>query len=247
MYRIKGKNKITRWLILLFLLSIIFDGVFRKWLLVPFSTQLMMVKELIAIIICVINFNMLKLMTSWEKSFIVIGFIAFFSTLLFGHQNLEVAIYGCLPYWFGIPLCFIIGKRLQSTDLLLIVKFIVYTGLANSILMIIQFNLSPSHILNYRGGLDNIDMSNMVVSEMAGMFRPSGLFIHSTQSNLFMLLNFCILLYLLISNTNLVKKKNCYSWHYTRNVRLCMFCIANMHNVTCCIFCFFIILLCWNS
>ena len=137
-------------------------------------------------------------MSLWEKSFALIGLIAFITTLLFGHQNIMVALYGCIPFWFGLPLCFIIGKKLQSTDLFIIFRIIIYTGILNSILMIIQFNVSPSHILNFTGGEENAEIANMVVSEMAGMFRPSGLFVHNTQSNLFMLLNFALILYFFI-------------------------------------------------
>lgn len=207
MYRIKGKNKVTRWLILLFLLSIIFDGVFRKWLLVPFSAQLMMVKQIIAILICLVNISSISRMRLWEKSFICVGFIAFLTTMAFGHQNLTVAVYGCLPLWFGLPVCNIIGKKTQIVDLLVYIRIIIFSSIINSLLMMIQFTLSPSHILNYRGGEIDSRIENVNVSELSGMFRPAGLFLHSSQSNLFMLLSLVLILYCLFINRNILSKK----------------------------------------
>lgn len=207
MYRIEGNDKTTRLLILLFVFSLLFDGVFRKWFLVPFSTQLMMIKQVLAILICVFNVNMYMEMTRWEKSIVLIGILAFLTTLMFGHHNITVAIYGCLPLWFGMPLCFIIGRKLQSADIVFILKLVVYAGLINSVLMILQFNVSPSHILNFTGGDENAGLSTMMVSEMAGTFRPSGLFVYNTHSNLFMLTNFSIVLYMLVSNTNIINRK----------------------------------------
>lgn len=207
MYKIQGKDRTTRLLVLFFLFSLLFDGVFRKWLLVPLSSQLMMIKQVLAILICLQNLKMYSEMTIWEKSIVFIGFIAFLTTLMFGHQNVIVAIYGCLPFWFGMPLCYIIGKKLHADDVAFILKLILYAGILNSLLMIAQFNVSPSHFLNFRGGEENADLSNMVVSEMAGMFRPAGLFVHSTQSNLFMLINFSIILYQLVANSKIIKRK----------------------------------------
>ncbi len=207
MFRISGKYKITRWLILLFLLSIIYDGVFRKWLLFPFSAALMMVKQIIAILICLSSLSSFPRMSLWEKSFMIVGALSFMTTMTFGHQNLTVAIYGCLPFWFGLPLCYIIGNKVQVSDLLVYVKLVVYSGILNSALMMIQFTLSPSHILNFSGGEVDERIQDMNVSDMSGMFRPSGLFMHSSQSNLFMLLNFILILYCLFINKNILSKK----------------------------------------
>ena len=207
MFRINGKYKVTRWLILFFLLSIIYDGVFRKWLLAPFSVPLMMVKQVIAILICLNNFSVFPRMSVWEKSFIFVGTIAFLTTLAFGHQNLTVAIYGCLPFWFGLPICFIISNKIQVSDLIAYIKIVIYSSILNSVLMILQFQLSPSHILNYRGGEVDARIQDMSVSDMSGLFRPAGLFMHDVQSNLFMLLSLVLILYCLLFNKYIISRK----------------------------------------
>ena len=104
MFYIKGENKVIRTLILFFILSLLFDGVFRKWFLAPLSAPLMMIKQILAIIICLKSITVFPIMSLWEKSFALIGLIAFITTLLFGHQNIMVALYGCIPFWFGLPI-----------------------------------------------------------------------------------------------------------------------------------------------
>ena len=83
-------------------------------------------------------------MTIWEKSIVFIGFIAFLTTLMFGHQNVIVAIYGCLPFWFGMPLCYIIGKKLHADDVAFILKLILSFNFINSFIgysLILEYDL----------------------------------------------------------------------------------------------------------
>ena len=152
------------------------------------------------------NIGLYPRMSNWEKSFFVVGFLAFITTLIWGHQNFVVALYGCLPFLFGLPLCYIIGRKIQIEDLFLYVKLVIYTSVINSALMIIQFMLSPSHFLNFSGGEVDDRIANVDVSELAGMFRPCGLFVHNTHSTQFMALAFVLILYCLFINKNLVPK-----------------------------------------
>lgn len=139
-------------------------------------------------------------MSNWEKYFALAGLFVFITTLLFGHQNLLVAIYGCLPYWFGLPVCFIIGKVLAYDDLIRIGKLFVYTSIVNSLLLLLQFNLPISHFLNYQGGNLNEMLGDYSISELAGGFRPSGLFIHGSHNALFQILALMFMLYFAFLN-----------------------------------------------
>jgi len=186
---------------------ILFDGIFRKWLLPSLSAPIMMLKQVAAIIICLIGFKYIKRMTRWEISFFFVGIIVFATTMIFGHGNLIVALYGCLPYWFGLPVCFFIGKILTEKDLNFFSKVIIYTSIANSILLIIQFMLPPSHFLNYLGSEVREEIAYVSVSELASAFRPAGIFIHHTHNSLFSLLAFSIICYFLFFKVNRLNKK----------------------------------------
>lgn len=193
----EDRKKILRFLIFAYLFAILYDGIFRKWLLPSFSTPLMMVKQVIAVLICAYGFPYFSRLTIWEKSFAIIGALVFGTTFIFGHQNLFVALYGCLSYWFGLPVCFIIGKILGYDDLKKIGKIFVQTSIFNSILIILQFNLPVTHILNYQtGGLD-ANIIGYSVSSLEGGFRPSGIFVYNSQNAMFQMLAFSFILFFL--------------------------------------------------
>lgn len=156
-----------------------------------------MIKQLLAVIICVVGIHYFPKMSNWEKSFFTIGIFVFITTLIFGHHNLIVAAYGCLPYWFGLPVCYIMGKVLNYDDLIKIGWIIVITSIFNAILLIVQFNLPINHILNYQGGELERELQGHSISSLQGAFRPSGIFVHNTQNALFQMMALIYLLYFL--------------------------------------------------
>ena len=188
-------KKILRKFIYLFLLLLLFDGALRKWMFISFSAPIMMLKEILAIIICLIGLPYFPKMSNWEKTFFFVGVCVFITTLLFGHHNIIVAMYGCLPYWFGLPICFIIGKILNYQDLMRIGKLMIYTSILNSVLLILQFNLPVEHFLNYQGSEIDERIIGYSVSSLDGLFRPGGLFMHSSQNAVFQMLPLAYMLY----------------------------------------------------
>lgn len=188
------KNQL-RILVYIYICSTIFDGIFRKWLLPQYSTPIMAVKQVLAAIIFVYGYRYWKYFTGWERASLAIGFIAFLTTLAYGHGNIYVALYGCLPFFSGIPLCLIISKVLDAEDVIKIGRLFVLVLFINSILIIVQFNLPTSHFFNQIPA--NAESStDKAISELAGGYRPKGIFYHSTQNSLFSLIAFSFLLYL---------------------------------------------------
>ena len=183
-----------RTLIYLYIYSTVFDGIFRKWLLPQYSTPLMAVKEILAVMIFVCGCRYWKYFTGWERASLVIGFIAFLTTLAFGHGNIYVALYGCLPFFFGIPLCLIISKAFRPEGTIRIGKLFVLVLLVNSVLIIVQYNLPIAHVLNYTAG-DTERIEDYAISELSGGFRPSGIFYHNSHNSLFSLVALSFLLY----------------------------------------------------
>lgn len=200
-------NDYLKFAIYLYFLLILFDGILRKWVLPSLSSLIMTLKIAVSIGICLIGYQYYKKMTTWENSFFIIGIIAFLTTLTFGHGNIAVAIYGCIPYFFGLATCFIIGRHLSSLDLHTFNKIIIYTSLLNSLLVIIQFFLSPSHFLNFQGGAVKENIAHINISDLAGGFRPAGIFIYNNQNSSFSLLAFSLILYYLFFTRNIINKK----------------------------------------
>lgn len=193
----KEREVALRKLIFFYAFAILFDGIFRKWMLPSLSTPIMMVKEVLAIVICIVGIPFFPKMSNWEKVFVLLGTFVFITTLAFGHQNLLVAVYGCLSYWFGLPVCFIIGRVLRYKDLLLFCKLLVYSGIVNSVLLILQFCLPVTHFLNYQGGSIDVNIVGYSISSLEGGFRPSGIFVYNSQNALFQMLSLSAALFLI--------------------------------------------------
>ena len=209
---VKGKdllpsNRKIVLLINIYIFLILYDGIFRKWVFPSLSSSIMALKQLVAVCIVLYGLKYINKMTGWEKSFAFIGFIVFLLTLLFGHGNIFVDIWGCLPYWFGLTVCFIIGKLLSVNDLYRLGKIIVYTSILNSILVIIQFQLPVSHILNSSEINESMSrISDMSAADLAGAFRPSGIFIYNTGNTTFTLLAYSFILYFLFVKQKVLKR-----------------------------------------
>lgn len=183
-----------RLLIYIYIYTTVFDGIFRKWLLPQYSIPIMAIKQIFAVIIFIFGYKYWKYFTGWERASLVIGFIAFLTTLAYGHGNVYVALYGCLPFFFGIPLCLIISRVFDANDLTKIGKVFIFTLFINSILIIIQYNLPVNHILNYTAG-DITRIEDYAISELSGGFRPKGIFYHSTHNSGFSFIALSFLLY----------------------------------------------------
>lgn len=157
----------------------------------------MLLKQVVAILIILYGFQYLSKLTFWEKAFAILGVIVFCTSMMFGHQNILVAFYGCLPYWFGLTVCFIIGKAMTYNDLLIIGRIMMYATIVNSILLILQFNSPVTSFINYQSGSVDNDIVGYSVSTLEGGFRPSGLFVYNSQNALFQMLSLAYILFFL--------------------------------------------------
>lgn len=201
----KSRSYLVR-LIFLFMFFTIFDGIFRKWLFPSLSIPIMVIKQIIAIWIVFKASHYYSKFGAWEKSFMIVGGIVFVTSLLFGHQNLLVAIWGCLPYFFGLTLCCIIANVLSFDDICTIGKIIVYFVPINAALTAIQLILPAGHWLNYKAG-GEIEYESISAIELMGGFRPSGIFMSTGTLSLYLLMAMEFLLYFLFINQNVIKNK----------------------------------------
>lgn len=206
----RNKDYILKSLILSYLLLILYDGSIRKWILPAYSSQIMLVKQIVAILIFIFGLKYFIKSSIWEKSFFIVGIILFLTSLIFGHGNLFVSLWGCLPFWFGLSVSYIIGKSVNQKDLYSYIRIIIITSIINSVLLILQFTLSPSHILNYRGYEVKSNIADISVSELNGGFRPPGLFMISNQNSLFILLSLSIIIFYIYSKSYIINKKILY-------------------------------------
>lgn len=185
----------------------VFDGILRKWLFPSLSIPIMVIKQIIAIWIVFKASRYYSKFGVWEISFMIVGGIVFVTSLLFGHQNLLVAIWGCLPYFFGLTLCCIIANVLSFDDVCTIGKTMVYFIPINAALTVIQLVLPVGHWLNYKAGESEDTIANMSAISLAGGFRPSGIFMSTGGLSQYLLMAMGFLLYFMFINQNVIKNR----------------------------------------
>jgi len=162
---------------------LIFEGALRKWVLPGLSTPLLVVRDPIAlyIVLAASSKGLLK-SNIFVFGMVSIATFAMFTTLILGHQNLPVAIYGVRIFLFHFPMMFVIGKVFTHGDVIKMGKIVMYIAIPMAVLIGLQF-YSPQSAWVNRGLGD--DASGAGFSGALGYFRPPGTFSFTTGNSLF--------------------------------------------------------------
>lgn len=201
-----------RKLVFLFFFLLLLDGILRKWLLPSYSTPIMIVKQILAIYMVFVGYKKGLIKSGWATFSVVLGYISFVTTLLFGHHNLLIAFWGCQNWWFGIPLCIFISKVVTKRDLLFILRVVVLFSIINGIITALQYFSPITSFLNKQIGGELVDKFHRgtTISELGGMFRCSGIFGYITQSSIFQPLALGSILYFFFTHKKIVPQYNNY-------------------------------------
>ncbi len=171
---------------------LIFEGALRKWVLPGMSEALLIVRDPIAIILILYAwYRNLFPTVSYVIWMLIIGGIAIFTTLFFGHGNLFVTAYGARILLLHFPFIFLIGKIFTRKDVLKMGKVIVWLAIPMAVLISVQF-FSPQSALVNRGvgGVGGAGFSGAM-----GYFRPPGTFSFTNGTTLFFSLAASYILY----------------------------------------------------
>lgn len=190
----------------LLLLFTLYDSIFRKWILPQYSDIIMTLKYGIAVIIFLLGIKYITKNRDWEIGSILTGFCVFLLTLGAGHGNLLVALWGCMPLVIGIPICYIMSRVIEEKDLIRIGQILVFTSIINSIVIITQFTLPVTNILNFQGGEISANIEDLPIEELSGIFRPSGIFQHDSHNALFSIFSYGYILYFLFIQKRTINK-----------------------------------------
>ncbi|TCD02674.1 hypothetical protein [Pedobacter psychroterrae] len=182
------KNMVWAYLVLL-----IFEGALRKWFLPGLATPLLLVRDPIAlwVLFKLWNRNMLPA-NPIMNSMLLLGSIGILTTMLAGHGNLPVALFGARPYLIHFPLIFAFGVLLNRADVEKMGKFLLYVCIGMTIVMGLQFFSPQSAWINRGVGGDT---SGAGFSGALGYLRPSGTFSFANGITLFYGLTSCFIFY----------------------------------------------------
>ena len=128
-----------RKLIWLYLWLLIFEGALRKWFLPGLATPLLLVRDPIVIYLVWSGMQRGWIKAGYAKTMMVVSTISLLLSLLVGHRDLFVGLFGWRIYFFHFPFVYIMGKVLTRDDLLKMARFILYVSIPMTLLVVAQF------------------------------------------------------------------------------------------------------------
>ena len=138
----------------LVIILLLLEGGLRKWLLPANIGNLFLVVRDPLIMLIVIQGVRYRLINSRLIGLLVLTSIfAFFTTLIWGHHNLFVSIYGIRIYLLYFPAMYVIGNTIDFHYISKLGKYFLYIFIPIVFLTIVQF-LSPANsFVNKRLGI----------------------------------------------------------------------------------------------
>jgi len=156
---------------------IIFEGALRKWFLPFLATPLLIVRDPVAVWLLYTAWKYGKFPSNiYITCIFFAAIVGFFTTMLIGHGNLFVAIYGERILLLHFPLIFLIGNIFDQTDVIKMGRVFMWIAIPMVILVALQFYTPQSSFFNR--GIGGEGSSGF--SGINGFFRPSGTFSFTT-------------------------------------------------------------------
>jgi hypothetical protein len=186
--------KIGLWI---YFLLLILEGALRKWVFPGLSSPLLIIRDPVAfwLIIMAIR-NGIFPASSALTGMVLIGIIATFTSIFWGHGNLAVSLFGARILLLHFPVIFIIGQVFKLEDVIKMGKIILWISLPMTVLVALQFYSPQSAWVNRGVGGD---MAGGGFSGANGFFRPPGTFSFITGVVAFYSLCACFIVYFWMS------------------------------------------------
>lgn len=152
---------------------LIFEGALRKWIVPGLATPLLIVRDPIAI--WLIGYGYMKGVfkgSFFVTAIFVLTTLSLLFTMLLGHGNLFVALYGARITLVHFPVIFLIGQVFTHKDVEQMGKAFLWTAIIQTLIVSLQFYSPQSAFINRSvGGQETIGFSGAL-----GFFRPPGTF-----------------------------------------------------------------------
>lgn len=169
----KGERTLKR-LIWGYFILLIFEGALRKWVLPSLATPLLIVRDPVGIIMILIALRHGWLKMNFYLLFtLIVSFLALSFTLVIGHGNMFVALYGLRIMLIHFPLIFIIAKVFSKKEVIQIGHILLWITIPMTVLVVLQFYSPQSAWVNRGVGGD---LAGGGFSGALGYFRPPGTF-----------------------------------------------------------------------
>lgn len=186
----------------IYLLLLIFEGALRKWVMPGLSDVLLVIRDPFALYVVFLGLRAKYLRSNITIVLVLFSIVCLFTTMLCGHQNLLVAIYGVRITMIHIPCIFIFGKALTRDDLLRIGRVVLYISVLMFFIILLQYFSPQSAWINM--GVGGTGTSGF--QGVKDFFRPSGTFSFTSGLAGFEMLAGIFVFYYIYSNNSLETK-----------------------------------------
>jgi hypothetical protein len=163
-------------LIQLYVILLVIEGALRKWLLPSLSDPLLLVRDPVAVAICVLGYRSRNLVfDGYMRSLFLLlaGFVGIGALQLIngiGGSPLVIG-YGLRTYLLHLPVAFVMARVLNREDLHKILMMFLWIALPMAVLMAIQFDSSPGAWVN-----NGVAGHRGQIFAAPGRIRPAGTF-----------------------------------------------------------------------
>ena len=166
-------------LIWVYFFLLIFEGVFRKWLLPQFSDVLLVVRDPVVLLIYMVAIKArLFPRNNYILALGIIGILSWLVSLVVLEPYLPlkplflVTAFGFRSNFLHMPLIFVIGQALDVDDVKKLGRWVLIGLLPMCVLLAIQFNAAPDAFINRTAGLGETQQ----ITAGGGKIRPPGTF-----------------------------------------------------------------------
>lgn len=187
-----------------YFILLIFEGALRKWILPEFAAPLLIVRDPLALWLIFISLKS----GIWKPNAYVLlllasSILAFVLTLIIGHGNITIALYGFRTIFLHFPIIFIIGCVFSREDVLKLGKVMLWLTIGMTLLVAVQFFSPQSAWVNR--GLGG-DMEGSGFQGAAGFFRVPGTFSFTTGLSFFYSLAVAYVFYFWLTHRDKISK-----------------------------------------
>jgi hypothetical protein len=171
----------------------IFEGTLRRWFLPGLATPLLIVRDPVALWL---------LWKCWEQRllpinayiflFQIIGIIAIYTAVFWGHGNLGVALFGARIFLIHFPFIFIMGQIFDRSDVVKIGIVLLIISIPMTALIAMQY-FSPQSAWVNRGV--GGDIAGAGFNGAMGYYRPPATFSFTTGTTYFYDFASCFIFY----------------------------------------------------
>lgn len=187
----RAKRRIIAAIWMYFLL-VLFDGALRKWFFPSLSSQLLILRDPLALWIMVAAFRRGYMQfNQYTLAILIIGILAIYTAFFVGHGELMVAIYGARILLLHFPLIFVMAAVLDRNELEKIARWTVIMCIPMTLLIIMQFYSPQSAWINKSVGGE----AGGGFSGAMNFYRPPGTFSFTNGTALFYNLAGCFIIY----------------------------------------------------